>query len=71
MYLHLHRGRRESRRMIVVLRSTCSPGMVLNVAVLHADDKYSATVFALCICIYLLDIYYFVLVFVNLLSKHA
>jgi hypothetical protein len=25
--------------------------MVLNVAVLHADDKYSATVFALFICI--------------------
>ena len=57
--------------MIVVLRSTCSPGMVLNVAVLHADDKYSATGFALFICIQLLDIYCFVLVLVNFLSKHA
>jgi hypothetical protein len=45
--------------------------MVLNVAVLHADDKYSATVFALFICIQLLDIYCFVLVLVNVLSKHA
>jgi hypothetical protein len=32
-------------------RTKNSPGMILNVAVLHADDKYSATVFALFICI--------------------